>query len=295
MALLGAEVLAPFVTQALAVGSADRSLQRAYDAAWHRRFDRRIDLCRLFHHLLVNPHLIDLGSTFPALASRLLTFCFHQTRDPAKIECEAPGRRDGATGSLRGLACVLLLNAPRITTRPGRSTMGAGRTPRTRRLDEPPAGRRPGRPVRAAASGEVLPVRDERRPPPGRRPDDPRLPFRRPAPLGAPGGCARAERARGRPLGPRGHVLERPVLHGRQLRRRGPPGACALGGDGRPPGGAVPAREAPERPLRALLDRRLLAARRRRPALPLPLPRLHDGRRASPRHGDRRAADARPA
>ena len=52
---------------------------------------------------------------------------------------------------------------------------------------------------------------------------------------------------------------------------------------------------APERPLRALLDRRLLAARRRRPALPLPLPRLHDGRRASPRHGDRRAADARPA
>ena len=86
MALLGAEVLAPFVARALAAGSVDRSLRDAYDAAWHRRFDRRIDLCRLFHHVLVNPYLIDLGSTFPALASRLLTFCFHQTRDPAKIE-----------------------------------------------------------------------------------------------------------------------------------------------------------------------------------------------------------------
>jgi len=91
MALLGAEVLAPFVARALAVGSADRSLQRAHDAAWHRRFDRRIDLCRLFHHLLVNPHLIDLGSTFPALASRLLTFGFHQTRDQAKIGARGAG------------------------------------------------------------------------------------------------------------------------------------------------------------------------------------------------------------
>ena len=81
MALLGAEVLAPFVTRALAARDVHPSLQRVYDAAWHRRFDRRIALCRAFHHALVNPLLIDLASTSKGLAPRLLAACFAQTRD----------------------------------------------------------------------------------------------------------------------------------------------------------------------------------------------------------------------
>jgi hypothetical protein len=48
MALLGAEVLAPSVTADLVAYTPLAPLQRAYRAAWHRRFDRRIALCRLF-------------------------------------------------------------------------------------------------------------------------------------------------------------------------------------------------------------------------------------------------------
>jgi len=81
MALLGAEVLAPFVTRALADGAVGPAPQRAYHSAWHRRFDRRITLCRAFHHALVNPGLIDLASTFKGLAPRLLAACFAGTRD----------------------------------------------------------------------------------------------------------------------------------------------------------------------------------------------------------------------
>ena len=85
MALLGAEVLAPFVLRALAATGpgADASLQRACDAAWHRRFDRRINLCRFFHHILINPGMVDLASTIPPLARRLLALGYSQTRDPA--------------------------------------------------------------------------------------------------------------------------------------------------------------------------------------------------------------------
>lgn len=83
MALLGAELLAPFVLQALVEGGISTNLQRDYQAAWHRRFDRRVNLCRLFHHALVNPWLVDLGSTFRTLAPRILAACYDRTRDPA--------------------------------------------------------------------------------------------------------------------------------------------------------------------------------------------------------------------
>jgi hypothetical protein len=66
MALLGAELLAPFLEQALARGGADTAVRRAYESAWHRRFDRRVRLCRLFHHLLVNPSWVDLAAAFPS-------------------------------------------------------------------------------------------------------------------------------------------------------------------------------------------------------------------------------------
>ena len=81
LALLGAEMLAPFVTRALAAGGAGAALQREYAAAWHARFDRRIALCRGFHHLLVNPWLFDLGSAFSTLSARLLALGYNQTRD----------------------------------------------------------------------------------------------------------------------------------------------------------------------------------------------------------------------
>jgi flavin-dependent dehydrogenase len=80
MALLGAELLAPFVERGL-VSGADAPLRRAYQAAWHRRFDRRIRLCRLFHHALVNPSLIDLLAGWRTLAPRVLAACFERTRD----------------------------------------------------------------------------------------------------------------------------------------------------------------------------------------------------------------------
>src|SRR5262249_13736009 len=83
LALLGAEMLAPFVTRSLALGHASASVQRAYGAAWHRRFDRRITLCRAFHHLLVNPWVVDAGSLLSALAPRLLALGYRQTRDRA--------------------------------------------------------------------------------------------------------------------------------------------------------------------------------------------------------------------
>jgi len=82
MALLGAELLAPVVKHAIAAGGVHSATQRAYVAAWHRRFDRRISLCRLFHHALVNPDLIDLIAAFKTLAPRFLSTCFDPTRDP---------------------------------------------------------------------------------------------------------------------------------------------------------------------------------------------------------------------
>jgi flavin-dependent dehydrogenase len=82
MALFGAELLAPFLLQVLARGDADDRWRRSYERAWHRRFDRRIRLCRLFHHVLVHPTLIDLATFLPRFSPRVLSFCFARTRDP---------------------------------------------------------------------------------------------------------------------------------------------------------------------------------------------------------------------
>jgi flavin-dependent dehydrogenase len=84
MALLGAEILAPLVQRALiSAPDALPALQRAAQAQWHHRFDRRVRLCRLLHHALVNPLLIDAAASLGALAPRLLNACYRQTRDPA--------------------------------------------------------------------------------------------------------------------------------------------------------------------------------------------------------------------
>lgn len=85
MALLGAEMLAPLVTRALSEGGVNAWLQRDHDRAWHRRFDRRVSLCRAFHHALVNPWLVDAASAFRTLAPRLLALGFHQTRDSLPV------------------------------------------------------------------------------------------------------------------------------------------------------------------------------------------------------------------
>jgi hypothetical protein len=83
MALRGAEALIPFITRALVSGAGvDGAIQRDCQAAWHRRFDRRIRLCRLLHHALLNPALIDVASSLGAFPPRLLNACFRQTRDP---------------------------------------------------------------------------------------------------------------------------------------------------------------------------------------------------------------------
>lgn len=82
MALLGAELIEPFVTQALREGGVGPVLQRAYDRAWHRRFDRRIRLCRAFHHMLIHPWLIDLGSAIGPAGAGLLGAAFDLTREP---------------------------------------------------------------------------------------------------------------------------------------------------------------------------------------------------------------------
>jgi len=83
MAFLGAELLAPFVERALASSvGVDREIQSACQAAWRRRFDRRVTLCRAFHHMLVNPSVIDLASGLGSVGSRILAACFRQTRDP---------------------------------------------------------------------------------------------------------------------------------------------------------------------------------------------------------------------
>ena len=81
MALLGAEFLSPFVREAVRLGVASVRLQREYEATWHRRFDRRIALCRAFHHALVNPSTIDLASRLGGFGPRLLSACYGWTRD----------------------------------------------------------------------------------------------------------------------------------------------------------------------------------------------------------------------
>ncbi len=83
MALLGAELVGPFVERALAsAGGVTSALQAELQAKWHNRFDRRILLCRGFHHLLVNPGFVDVASSLGTLASKFLAACYRQTRDP---------------------------------------------------------------------------------------------------------------------------------------------------------------------------------------------------------------------
>jgi flavin-dependent dehydrogenase len=84
MALLGAELIEPFVVESLASGAegATPAVQRAYARAWERRFAGRIRLCRLFHHLLIRPAVIDLATRLPALGPDLLSAAFRWTRDP---------------------------------------------------------------------------------------------------------------------------------------------------------------------------------------------------------------------
>ena len=78
MALLGAELLAPFLIESLTRSPVD---SRAIQSAWRRRFDRRVTLCRAFHHMLVHPSVIDLASGLGSVASRALAACYRQTRD----------------------------------------------------------------------------------------------------------------------------------------------------------------------------------------------------------------------
>ncbi len=82
MALLGSERLASFVEACLVNNASDGfAIQRAWQREWHRRFDRRVHLCRAFHHGLIHPALIDSASLLCGLASRILSSCYHQTRD----------------------------------------------------------------------------------------------------------------------------------------------------------------------------------------------------------------------
>ncbi len=87
MAMLGAEVIAPFVLKALARNDMQPDTFRAAQQAWHARFDRRVMLCRAFHHALVQPSLIDTASLLGRWGNALLSFGFAATRDPRKISC----------------------------------------------------------------------------------------------------------------------------------------------------------------------------------------------------------------
>ena len=82
MALLGAEMLVPFVERGLASreGITDPIQADCHDE-WHRRFARRVALCRAFHHYLVNPALVDLTARLGPSASRFLAACYRQTRE----------------------------------------------------------------------------------------------------------------------------------------------------------------------------------------------------------------------
>ncbi|WP_152053641.1 NAD(P)/FAD-dependent oxidoreductase [Tautonia marina] len=87
MAMLGAEVIAPFVLRALARNDEGPAALRAAQRAWHARFDRRVTLCRAFHHALVQPSLIDVASLLGRWGNTLLSLGFAATRDPVRISC----------------------------------------------------------------------------------------------------------------------------------------------------------------------------------------------------------------
>ena len=81
MALLGAAELVPFVMAGLTDG-VDTELQERWRVTWQRRFGRRIDLCRAFHHFLIHPSLTDAASLVGPVAARFLGACYGLTRDP---------------------------------------------------------------------------------------------------------------------------------------------------------------------------------------------------------------------
>ena len=82
MALLGAEEIAAYVSRAVAEGTVSAALQQDYDRAWHTRFDSRINLCRLFHHALVNPWVIEGASLLGILGGKILSAGYGLTREP---------------------------------------------------------------------------------------------------------------------------------------------------------------------------------------------------------------------
>ncbi len=105
MALLGAEVLAPFVLKALRPGAHFEPLARDYQGAWDQRFSRRIRLCRAFHHVLTRPRLLDLASALGPLAPSILAACYHATRDPKVIGSASPLRRPVPSSSAGSKPC----------------------------------------------------------------------------------------------------------------------------------------------------------------------------------------------
>ena len=91
MALLGAAELVPFVKAGLRAdaGGITPRLQHAWGDVWQRRFDRRVWLCRAFHHFLIHPSLTDLTARLGPVGARLLAACFGQTRDGARLRVPA--------------------------------------------------------------------------------------------------------------------------------------------------------------------------------------------------------------
>ncbi len=82
MALLGAEMLVPFVERGLASGEGiTKAIQAACHHEWRRRFAFRVALCRTFHHFLVNPAFVNLSAQLGPTASRFLAACYNQTRE----------------------------------------------------------------------------------------------------------------------------------------------------------------------------------------------------------------------
>ena len=92
MALLGSAELVPFIKAGLRreQPGVDSKIQAEWRNAWRRRFDRRIWLCRAFHHFLIHPSLTDLASILGPVGSRLLANSFGQTRDGTRRRVPAP-------------------------------------------------------------------------------------------------------------------------------------------------------------------------------------------------------------
>jgi flavin-dependent dehydrogenase len=62
MALVGAEVAEHFALMMMRRPDESLAMHRAYERAWHRRFDRRVRACMLIHEMLVRAWPIGLGA-----------------------------------------------------------------------------------------------------------------------------------------------------------------------------------------------------------------------------------------